>query len=266
MGHDKWIMGVSASDFHFPFQDNRVVSLFLEFLKDNADELKYLILNGDILDCWEISKFDKVPRTGKALKEELKEAKDFLTKIREILPKTQIVFIEGNHEFRLRSYIIRNAKELWGLEGLSIAEQLHLKDLNIIYKESLPGLNHFSHLDFKIGELYIGHYNKVNKHAGYTAKCLIEDLGVSFIQGHTHRFGICSKTLRSGQELIGIEQGCLCSLRPNYISFPNWQHGFSVFFKKENYPRFQVYPIRIPDYGFFWGHKEYKVDRNGRLC
>ena len=93
----------------------------------------------------------------------------------------------------------------------------------------------------------------------------LDDLGVSFIQHHTHRFGLTSKSFRDGRQLIGVENGCLCNLAPSYMAFPNWQHGFTVFYYKPETGRFQLYPVRIPDYKFFFGEDEFDYEEAHKL-
>lgn len=257
MINDSWEFGVAASDFHIPFQDDKFLDLLIYFLKDNAKMLDYFVINGDFIDFWDVSKFSKVPKTGLDLVDEIAFAYDVLSQIRKAIPNTRIIYVEGNHEFRLRKYIIDNAKALYGMRGLSVEEQLKLDELKIEYVSCLKGFNKFGHNDWKIGELYIGHYDKATK---YSVFQLLDVLGVSFIQGHSHHFAIASKSLRDGREIMGVEHGCACSLKPSYINFPNWQHGFSIFYKKVGDNRFQINPIRVVKYKFFWGQKEYNYD------
>lgn len=252
---NNWLMGMVINDVHIPFQDNKALDLVLYFAKCYSNRLDYLFINGDLIDCWEISKYDKVPKSAREFSDEVEETKDILKLIRKLLPNTKIIYIEGNHEFRFKHYLITHAPAFYGLEGMNIGSFLGCKDLGIEYITSREGLSKFSHNDFKLGELYIGHYDRVSKNAAYTSKALIDDLGVSHIQGHVHRFGVTSKSFRDGRQLIGVENGCLCDLNPNYVSFPNWQHGFSVFYMNENDGKFQVYPIRIFDYSFYFGEK-----------
>jgi predicted phosphodiesterase len=251
----EWEVGVAASDFHIPFQDDKAVDLLIYFLKDIQPN--YFVINGDFIDCWSISKFSTVPKAGKDLSEEIEEAKDLLFLIRKMIPKTKIIYVEGNHEFRLKKYIIERAREIYGLKGLALEDQLELEKVDIEYIVTPEGENKFGGADWKIGDLYIGHYDKASK---YSIANLVETLGVSFIQGHDHRFSVFSKSYRDGRELIGVGHGCMCSLKPTYLSFPNWQQGFSVFYKKIKNNRFQVYPVRIVDYKFFWGNKEYNLE------
>jgi hypothetical protein len=53
--------------------------------------------------------------------------------VRRTLPRSRITWIEGNHEFRLRKYLIERAKELYSLPGLSVPDIFDLKRLDIEY-------------------------------------------------------------------------------------------------------------------------------------
>ena len=73
--------------------------------------------------------YDLTPRTGKEFKQEVEIGKSILRSFRRSLPRARITWIEGNHEFRLRKYLIQRAKELYGLSGLSVPEIFDLKRL-----------------------------------------------------------------------------------------------------------------------------------------
>ncbi len=251
-------MVVVANDFHVPHQDKKALRLLERFLIDQKPEV--FIINGDFLDMWEISQFDRVPKFGRPLLKEITAGKKLLERFRKILPKAKIIYVEGNHDFRLRKYIIRKAPELYGLPGLSVPELLDLKKLNIKYKSVKEGANKFSDNWVKVGALYVGHWDKVNKYAGYTAKNLLDDKGVSLLQGHTHKHGVSARRYVDGTELIGIENFCMCRLDPYYISKPSWSQGFTVVYRKKNSKRFHAYPIIFADYKFFFGNKEYSLN------
>jgi UDP-2,3-diacylglucosamine pyrophosphatase LpxH len=260
-------MVVVINDLHVPHHDRKALKLLEIFLADQKPEV--FIINGDFLDMWEVSQFDRVPKAGKSLMQEIRIGRNLLERFREILPKTRMIYIEGNHDFRLRKYLLRNAPELYGLPGLSIPELLNLKELNIIYKPVKEGANSFSDTWVRIGDLYVGHWDKINKHAGYTAKSLLDEKGVSLLQGHTHKFGISARRYVDGKELIGIENFCMCRIDPYYVSKPSWSQGFSVIYHKKGKRRFHVYPILFVEYKFFWGGREYSLDgvkgNGGRL-
>lgn len=245
-----WEKSIVINDIHIPFHDPKVIKLLFRFIK--WFKPKKVFINGDLLDCWAISKFDKNPKDGTSLNDEIRIGRKFLQDLRALDKDMDIIWIYGNHEYRFQQYLISQAPELIGLNGLSLAEQMNVKDYGV--KVVFSGLKE-SFIPY--GRLYIGHYNKVAKHGGYTVKSLIDDKGVSVIQGHTHRFGSHLRTLLDGTVLGGWENACLCSLRPNYVLNPNWQHGFSVVWKKKN-GRFMVEQVPIIHYKFFYGGVEWK--------
>lgn len=250
-------VAVVAGDFHYPFQDDRVVKLWMSFLTDlNPD---YVIIAGDLLDCWALSKFDKDPRRAVRFKKELEMGEDFFRRLRTLLPKTHIVYIYGNHEHRLQSYIIREAEAIADLDVLALESLMHLDkyDVEIAYsglKESY----------YQYGGLFISHFNKVSKFGGYAAKNLVDEKGVSILHAHTHRFGsnirrYFDDSKQGGDKWLGgWDNGCMCNLNPSYILRPNWCHGFSVVYKEKNDNRFMVVQIPIIKYKFRFGNTLYK--------
>src|SRR5713101_2928905 len=122
--HSEYQLAVIANDFHIPFHDVRALLLFKLFLRRERPD--WVILNGDFQDFWEISNYDLTPRTGKEFRQEIEIGKRILRSCRLSLPRARITWIEGNHEFRLRRYLIQNTKELYGLPGLSVPEIFEL--------------------------------------------------------------------------------------------------------------------------------------------
>ena len=255
---------VIANDFQVPFHDEKALGLFKLFLRRERPD--WLILNGDFQDFWEISSYDLTPRTGNEFKREIETGKAILRSFRRSLPRARITWIEGNHEFRLRKYLIQNARELYGLPGLSVPEIFDLKRLGIAYVSCHDLASRFTDNFIRVGSLYVGHWNKVSKNGGYAAKLLVEEKGVSLLQGHTHRFGAHARTTVDGQMLVGIENSCMCSRRQTYVSHPNWQLGFSVVYFQPSTGRFQWFPILIDtDYRFVWRNKEYGLQEVRRM-
>jgi len=257
---------VVANDFHVPFHDQKALALFKLFLRKEKPD--WLILNGDFQDFWEISSFDLTPRTGKAFLDEIRTGRKILKSFRRILPQAQITWIEGNHEFRLRRYLIHKAPELYGLPGLSVPELFELQDLNIEYIPCHPLASKFIDNFIRVGKLYVGHWDTVAKEGGYAAKRLVDDKGVSLLQGHTQRFASQAKTTVDGRVLLGIENFCMCSRSAGYDAYPDWQLGFSVVYLEPDSGRFQWYPVVIGRRGFLWRNREYQpggVKRMKRL-
>lgn len=256
---------VVANDFHIPFHDEKALLLFKLFLRRERPD--WLILNGDFQDFWEISNYDLTPRAGKEFKDEIEAGKKILRSFRRTLPRARITWIEGNHEFRLRKYLIQNARELYCLPGLSMAELFDLKRLRVEYVPCHQGASKFTDNFIRVGDLYVGHWDKVSKHGAYAAKQLVEDKGVSLLQGHTHRFGAHARTLVDGRVLVGIENASMCSRNQSYVSYPNWQLGFSVVYLNPETGKSHWFPILIgPDHRFIWRGREYSRDGIRRVA
>ncbi len=258
----RWLV-VVANDFQVPFHDERVLGLFKRFLK--REKPVWLVLNGDFQDFWEISSFDLVPRAGKAFWEEVRLGRGILRSFRRILPKARITWLEGNHEFRLRKYLLANAPELQGLPGLSMPDLFGLKDLRIEYVPCHPDATRFTDNFIRVGKLHVGHWDRVARQGGYAAKGLVEDKGVSVLQGHTHRFGAHARTTVDGRVLLGIENFSMCRRDVGYVAHPNWQLGFSVVYLDQATGQFQWFPIAIGPSGFVWNGKEYRPRRVTRM-
>jgi Calcineurin-like phosphoesterase len=254
--HPRYQLAVIANDFQVPFHDERALLLFKLFLRRERPD--WLILNGDFQDFWEISSYDLTPRSGKDFRREVEAGKAILRSFRRTLPQARITWIEGNHEFRLRKYLIQNAKELYGLPGVSVPDIFGLRALKIDYVPCHELATRFTDNFIRVGGLYVGHWNKVSKHGGYAAKVLVEEKGVSLLQAHTHRFGVHARTTLDGRVLLGIENFSMCSRNQSYVSHANWQLGFSVVYFDPQSRRFHWFPILISsDYRFVWRGREY---------
>ncbi len=251
----RWQVVVVANDFHVPYHDEAALALFRRFLRCECPD--WLILNGDFMDFWEISRFDHTPRGGKELRDEIAIGGAILRHFRRLLPRARITWIEGNHEFRFRRYLIQNARELYGLPGVSVPELFGLRELGIEYAACHPLASKFTDNFLRVGDLYVGHWDATSKHAGYAAKNLVENRGVSLLQGHTHRFGAHARSTVDGRILLGVENFSMCRREASYVAHPNWQLGFSVIHWEQKSGRFQWQPITLGSRGIVWNGREY---------
>lgn len=248
---------VIANDFQIPFHDEKALFLLNVFLKRERPE--WLVLAGDFQDFWEISSFDSAPHSGRQLLREIELGTQILKSFRRILPRSRITWLEGNHEFRLRRYLMKNARELSELPALTVPELFGLRKLGIEYVPCDRRATKFTGTHIQVGNFYVGHFEIVAKHGGYAAKQLVEDKGVSLLQAHTHRFGAHARTGLDGRLLLGAENFCMCSRRQSYTTTPNWQLGFSVVYLEPHSGRFQWYPVMMDGYRFVWKDREYNM-------
>lgn len=244
------------NDCHIPFHDPKAIQLALQVAEDA--KVHRIFINGDLLDCWELSRYHKqhklYPQAN--IKKELAQGRAFLHSLRARF-SGPIHYIFGNHEFRWEAHISAKAQELAGLRGLSLAEQLDCAALNITVVDNGTKEN-----KFRWGKFVIGHFDRVNSHSGYTAKALVDSKGVSGIQGHTHRGGSSFKRL-DDRDIVFYENFCLCDRNPQYTDHPNWQLGFSLVHKDSESDFFYVEPKPIVETEKK-GRRQYRCFHNGK--
>ena len=232
---------VVMGDFHVPFHDERAVSVALALVEDIQPEVIYL--NGDVIDMYACSRFNKDPRRALELQDEIDQTFDILSRVRDAAPEARIVYIRGNHEARLTAFLQTQARELSGLRALDIRSLLSLDSLGIEWVEG-KGKEAYS----LYGVIKIGHFDRVSQNAGYTAKLLIDRHACSLVQGHTHRLAAVYRTYPDGTTVVGCEGGTLALTDPEYVSGPDWAAGLVVITKEREGSRFHVQPVAITGY------------------
>ena len=73
-----------VSDIHFPYEDKSAVTAFIK--EAGLRKPDVIVLNGDLLDFYKLSKFSKDP-AGKNPEEEIEMCKTFLKKLRKEVGK-----------------------------------------------------------------------------------------------------------------------------------------------------------------------------------
>lgn len=222
---------IVMSDIHFPYHDSKALEAVYKFLEQTLVDT--IILNGDILDFYDVSSFDKDPNRVNSLQKEINLAQKFFKKLRNLSPDSKIVLVKGNHCSRLERYLKKHP-ELYSLDALKLPNLLGLDKYNIEYKDK----------GFKLGSLKIIHGDMVRKFSAYTARGELEKHDSSGISSHTHRGGAYYYKTPE-RYLAWFESFCLCDLNPEYVDEPNWQQGFLYgYIEKDS---FAVTPIPIVD-------------------
>lgn len=206
------------SDIHIPFQDEQTLKNVFNCIVDNQPQ--YIILLGDIIDCYSISRFTKRPNKYRNLQQELDIFYDIFLQLKKDIPNTEIHYIFGNHENRLEKIILDNPG-LFNLQALNPESLFRLDELNIIFHRT----------KFKINDFIFYHGDAIRKDSSYTAKAEFYDHKMqSGISAHTHRLG-SYYTSYEQKPTFWFENGCLCNLEPDYLNDPdkaNWQQGFTI--------------------------------------
>lgn len=210
---------VIISDAQIPFIDEDFWRAFLRFLG------KYrphdLFINGDWIDAYEVSDFDKRPSRLFSIDTEIEMAKDTLREIRKRLAVDgRIYWADGNHEERWNKAIWRHAGPL----AAYTADLYTALDLEHLADGYVPYGKHFDYLGF-----LITHGNYVSQYSAYTARKHYDRYHSSGCNGHTHRVGSYSHTDGKGRSHTWFEIGCFCRKDLEYVKgVANWQNGFLI--------------------------------------
>lgn len=235
------------NDIQIPFHDQPVLDAVLGFVKKLRPD--GVVLNGDIVDCYELSVYDKDPLTQASLREEVDQARALVGRLRMLSPK--VIWIGGNHEDRLRRYIWKRAPELGVLPGITFPKLFGLSDYGVEWRDYGESI--------MLGKLMVTHGSMVRSHSAYSAKAHFDRHGTSVMIGHTHRMGQFYRTNRNGVH-AAYENGCLCRLDPEYVHDPDWQQGFAVVHVEERTGHFNVQQIPVLDRKrFFYGNQVFEI-------
>lgn len=242
-------MHVVLSDQHIPYQDKTIEQMTLSFIKEHRPSAIHLL--GDILDFYQLSRFDKDPARATRVESDLEDAQLYFNRIRKVAPRTPIIYSLGNHEIRFRRFLHANAKELAGLDCLDFKKLLNLEHFNIkLVDEMHP---------YYVGKLLFTHGEVVRKWSGASARGNYEKFGGNVICGHVHRLGAFYHTTMEGS-YGAWENGCLCTLKPEYMIAPDWQNGWSVVWKMAN-GYFHVDQICVDRYQYVYQGKLKRAKR-----
>ena len=88
---------LSISDLHIPF------NLPLETFKDYSGRVDVLVLNGDIEDSQNVSKFSKKYRVH--FTEEMIMTRQYIIDLIKMIKPKQVIIVKGNHEVRMGRYL-----------------------------------------------------------------------------------------------------------------------------------------------------------------
>lgn len=229
---------ISLSDIHFGSEDKEALNLAVSFIRDEKPDT--IVLNGDILDADNLSDFLRNPVKKDSLLSEIEATKSFLSILRVICPYANIVFIEGNHEDRLRKLLWKHPIILSLTPNVTFQSIL---DLDLFRIKWLP-----------YGDQFV--YRKcVFTHGVKTSKaCGVDNIisyGGSGTSGHTHRLTLSGKTVL-GNTFYWVESGCLCNLKPDYVKgIADWQHGFAFGWTSGISQDLLLKPMRITNGDIF---------------
>ena len=213
-------------DIHFPYHDQKALDVALNYvLKVGVD---VVVIPGDGVDCYQIS-FWKTDPLRDPFHVEVSKSVKFIEKLSALFPDEEKIWIEGNHELRLRNMLWTRAPEFAGLPGI---------DIPSIYKIKESGFNYVSNFQlfqsgmkpFSIGKLFVLHGQEIKISGGAVnfAKLHYDKNPVTQINTHHHQ---TQEHITRKMDLNtdgSWTTGCLCDLHPDYAPANRWNHGLAI--------------------------------------
>jgi predicted phosphodiesterase len=199
-------------DLHIPFLDNKSFNTAIKYF--HKIKIDCLIINGDFIDAYQLSKFLRNPA-----KSDLQNELDFATKIisilRQIFPKIKIIYKLGNHDARVKKFIYQHS-ELLNLRCLKLENLLELKRYNIELIEEKQLIQYSNYI--------IAHGDEIAASGLNPARLTLTKNYTNLIFCHVHRIDEFKHKTRDGKMLESYSVGAMC-LNMDYWLHNNWCNG-----------------------------------------
>lgn len=237
---------VHYSDIHYPYQDDRALNILFQVLDDVKPQI--VVDHGDTLDAEQLSRFPKDPTRRTSLRAEIEMAARHFATVTDLTPDAEHIWCEGNHEERLKRVIWSLAENRQAGEILTLPQVQRVLEWPLLL--GLEGLGwdviYYPGHRVLFDKLIVCHGEKARAQSGASEKAELMHYSKSGLSGHTHRQGSFYK--RSYDQTWGWwGLGCLCTIRDDYVSFPNWMQGFAVVSWSPDRQNFAVEPVSIFD-------------------
>ena len=225
-------------DQHIPYNSKLVWKMLLAVIREFKPDI--IVIMGDFGDFYAVSSHLKDPGMGNDLNWEIQQVKAALWELRKAAPKSRIVYIEGNHEDRLRRYLWENAPELFGLVSTK-----KLLDLDLMDIEFVPYGD-----DIQLGVMHATHdLDKAGDNAHRLARADYE--GCAAI-GHTHGMEFSVKSNIKGTPAFGVTFGWggdhqFIKYTKKRKAVKNNIHGFGIGYLESDTGHIHVTPHPIVD-------------------
>ena len=208
---------VVAGDFHAPFHDNEVVATLIA---DEGPRTDTLIVSGDLMDFYSISRFLKYERV--AIEQEIAATDALLGQLSAAFP--DVLIVSGNHdsqrfEKQLRSFLspeMMHVIELLTGGNLSVIHMLAKRYPNVRFAPQQAGAYQLGWLT-QVGDLLVSHAEKFSTVPGSAVRKIEEGMADFdhvynlkpwrvLLQAHTHAYSLIPW---HADKLLG-ETGCCC--------------------------------------------------------
>ena len=215
------ITAMHLSDIHFPFQHNAALDIAYQLVGHAQPDV--IVVGSDSADFALLSSFAHSPDLDEDTSDELDQFalhwQRHIAELKRRAPNAALVFIYGNHEWRILRFLEESAPKL-------------RKTVMRLWRETIRqngAVYYLGEVDWvRLGPVLIMHGNRVCQHV---ARKVLDDVGgqVNVQFGHVHRL---DEFIRIGEDyrVWSKAGGCLCQ-PPHYLrGHPRsrWQLGTAV--------------------------------------
>jgi len=222
------------SDVHIPYHHIPAIDEAVNY--GITKKIDAILLNGDILDCYQLSRFQPDPR-HRNFGQEIIAFQQFIKTLQVIFHNVPIFYKLGNHEERYEKVMITRCAEFLGIPSFEFENVLGCKELGIeIIKDQRI---------IYAGKLVVVHGHEMNMKSINVnpARSLFLKSHVSSLCSHLHRTS--SHTEPSLHEDITCwSTGHLGESHPKYARINKWNHGIARIEKDED-GNFEVININL---------------------
>lgn len=234
-------------DTHRPYHDQRAWRVLLAALRAFGPQT--VVVLGDFFDCWAVSSHSKDPRRKLDLASEIADGDAGLRDL-EALGADELIFCEGNHEWRLDRYVSDRAQEVY--RTLAPAGLLTVRSLPEALGLKQRGWQWHPYKSFaKLGKLHLTHdCGRAGARAHEDAQAAFESNAVI---GHTHRLALTVRGSARGEAHVGAMFGWLGDVtQVDYMhkirALRDWALGFGIGWHDPSSGAVYVQPVPIVNY------------------
>lgn len=203
---DRYLTVMHLCDIHFPFHDNGALGLAYQLVAQAQPNM--VVVGSDAFDFSLLSSFGVDPDTDVGYEDELDGMERYwnahIREIKQRAPDARLVYILGNHERRIITYLIKQAPAL--------RKTVMRRFIDLIRcNGSVWWLGEVDRV--RVGPLLVQHGNR---HGTNVAKALLDDQGYQVSTMLKHKTSRCKlgyhlyHDLRWGLSLGEVDMGKLC--------------------------------------------------------
>jgi predicted phosphodiesterase len=203
-------------DCHFPYQNNEGIYKAIEY--GIHKQVNCIILNGDMIDMYQISRFTKDGRKPN-VEYDIEVFYQFLLDLRATFPNALIIWKFGNHEERWDTYLRQNAPLLNMIGTHGIEDHIPLNEMNILLVRDKRRII--------AGDLNILHGHEFNGGAGNVnpARSMFLKAKVNILVNHFHRVSSHIENNLNGEQTRCYSLGAMCAVQ-DYSPYGNQNCSF----------------------------------------